>query len=202
MNVSNLFRRNRTNTTNTTNTTNATNGTAIDNPQSLMRYAQSLQTPNPDPQRDPTSDLGEQKIDIEDTSGGRRRRRSNKRKTRSKKNVKKSTNRRRRTRKSSKNNRRRTRRSRRSTKSRRNQRAGGYSFNLSDNIRGYPSVRNMPDCYAPNLSGGSGCGCNSKINFKNFLSGGSGHGNQSVFTGNMTDRAFGCRQPYWQPSCV
>ena len=28
-------------------------------------------------------------------------------------------------------------------------------------------------------------------------------GNQSsVFTGNMTERAFGCRQPYWSPPCV
>ena len=29
-----------------------------------------------------------------------------------------------------------------------------------------------------------------------------GGNESSVFTGNMTERAFGCRQPYWSPPCV
>ena len=29
-----------------------------------------------------------------------------------------------------------------------------------------------------------------------------GGSERSVFTGNMNERAFGCRQPYWSPPCV
>ena len=81
-------------------------------------------------------------------------------------------------------NKKRTRKSRRTRKTnkRRVQRGGAYRLMLNDQFAGKAAVSPYYRCYNPVMNGGDSL--------------------PSVFTCNMNERTFNCRQPYWKPSCI
>ena len=109
------------------------------------------------------------------------------------------------------------------------QQGSGYYFELEDRIGGLPNVQNVydpkPPLYSPkynksnesfiqqggkynfivNPKTGRKVKLNGKIgreilrNYLNYMKGGS---ENSIFTDDMSKRTFGCRQPFWNPSCV
>ena len=111
-------------------------------------------------------------------------------------------------------------------KPRKSQRGGAYTFNLSERIGGLPAVAALPDtvpptCYPPPVQRGGKMhyltkSMNSQSLVNKFGSsqnqiqqqGGmmdyndAYRGQMGVFTDNMMQRQFDCRQPDWTPKCT